>query len=447
MTSNSEHTAFRSRPRISRERFVHEMRMIQSPWANKAEALYDLIKLNNHDPAVWLGIGIREHRLLTDPDAVALKLQTNSWTNARSVRVHDMAHEMVTTSDLRKAGITNRQGPYVRYRSVEDSLIDGMRRVDDPSYVYRQRHAVTLGQVLRIWTESDAERYIASVVSNLNRWSEGEFGLTWWDDPEFEFIPGRHGEYGYPAGSWERGREVDMIIMHITAGTDSLAWLVGPNGSSAHYLTYRDGRPRAQIIPEAWAAWTAGNREYNQRSINIEHEKLRLADPWSPEEYQQLAWLAARIIRRNPGIKVDRQHIIGHSEVPDPIHPGRFGGAGNHVDPGPHFDWPRFMALIAEELDSDVQQPEPGDPNVRFFEATGKHIVNQDGVNMLDYWRSVGGLEVCGYPLSGMALDDDGIYRQLCENVLLECWPDGFGHHQGPHYRFGGLGQRFARLG
>lgn len=440
--------AFRSRPRISPERFGAEMERVGSPWADRAANLYRLIAEGGHDPAVWLAIGLREHRLLTDPDAVALRLETQSWTNARSVRLPGLDYDVVTTADLRRAGIADREGPYVRYRSVEESLRDGMARVDDAGYVYRQRHAVTLRQVLSIWTENDAERYLRFVIERLESWREPGFTLTWWDDPEIEFVPDRSGEYGYGNGAWGRnGREVDLLILHITAGVDSLEWLNGPNGNSAHYLTWPDGSPRAQLLPERDAAWAAGNREYNLRGINIEHEKLRLSDPWTEKEYRGLAWLAARILRRNSGILPDRAHVIGHNEVPDPVHPGRYGGAGNHADPGPNFEWPRFMALLREELAGDV---DASDPNALYVEATGHWIVNLapaggSPVNMLDFWRSQGGVEVCGFPLEGMHKDADGAYRQLCENVLLECWPEGFGRHDGPHCRFGGLGQRFQR--
>ena len=443
---------FRSRARISPERFEEEMARVGSPWAASARELYDLIVENDHDPAVWLAIGLREHRLLTDPRAVALRLGTNSWTNARSVRVPGMDHDLVTTAELRQAGIDDREGPYVRYRSVEDSLRDGMARIDDPDYAYRRAAAVTLRQVLSLWTESESVEYVQFVVDRLNGWSGTGFERSWWDDPEFEFIPDRSGEYGYGRGSWGRnGHEIDLLILHITIGVDSLGWLNGPNGNSAHYLTWPDGTPRAQLIPERDAAWAAGNREYNLRGINVEHEKLRLSDPWTEEEYRGLARLSARIIGRNPGILPDRDHIIGHNEVPDPVHPGRFGGVGNHADPGPGFEWPRFMALLVEEIKEEVNGRHR---NALHFEATGRSISNLDTddgrIALLDFWRSRGGIEVCGFPLEDAHRDVEPgrevVYRLLCENVLLECWPGGFGHYAGPHCRFGGLGQRYQRL-
>ncbi len=82
------------------------------------------------------------------------------------------------------------------------------------------------------------------------------------------------------------------------------------------------------------------------------------------------------------------------------------------------------------------------DPNAEHFEETGHWIVNQDDIRMLDLWRDLGGLEEpdpVGYPLSGMTLDEDGVYRQICENRLLE-WRVGQGG------RSGGLGQRYMQL-
>ena len=59
---------------------------------------------------------------------------------------------------------------------------------------------------------------------------------------------------------------------------------------------------------------------------------------------------------------------------------------------------------------------------------------------MLDFWAQLGGVASEGFPLGGMELWEDGVYRQLTENSLLEFWP------QHNLYRRGGLGQRYAAL-
>ena len=48
--------------------------------------------------------------------------------------------------------------------------------------------------------------------------------------------------------------------------------------------------------------------------------------------------------------------MIGHNQVPDPFHPGEFGGAEHHSDPGPTWDWPRYMAYLRMNANDTYQQ-------------------------------------------------------------------------------------------
>jgi hypothetical protein len=45
-------------------------------------------------------------------------------------------------------------------------------------------------------------------------------------------------------------------------------------------------------------------------------------------------------------LPIDRRHLIGHNEVPDPFHPGLFGGYSHHTDPGRYWDWRRYLAYV-----------------------------------------------------------------------------------------------------
>lgn len=105
--------------------------------------------------------------------------------------------------------------------------------------------------------------------------------------------------------------------------------------------------------------------------------------------------------------------------------------------------WEEFVALV------NAREPEvtPPDPNAKVFEYDGNEfwIVNdetEDGhqVDMLDFYREMGGLPRLGLPREGMRRRDENdppVYVQRCENVLLECWIEGFGNMPGPYYRFG----------
>ena len=84
----------------------------------------------------------------------------------------------------------------------------------------------------------------------------------------------------------------------------------------------------------------------NAESIGIEHVG-ETYDPsgFTTAEYQASAHLVAWLVRRYD-IPVDRKHIIGHYQVPDPKHPGLFGGYDHHTDPGPHWHWGYYMSLV-----------------------------------------------------------------------------------------------------
>lgn len=59
---------------------------------------------------------------------------------------------------------------------------------------------------------------------------------------------------------------------------------------------------------------------------------------------------------------MDRTHVIGHSEVPDPNNPGLYGGEAHHSDPGPYWDWSTYMSL-AQQYAASLPSPPHIEPN------------------------------------------------------------------------------------
>lgn len=146
-----------------------------------------------------------------------------------------------------------------------------------------------------------------------------------------------------------RKRRIDMIVLHVMEGgfLPTANWFRMPEArASAHYGISVDGDV-ARYVRDSDTAWHAGNPEVNARSIGIELEG-HIAD--GPDIFTDPMMLALHTLCEGLcehfGITKDRQHIIGHNEVPDPRHPGQLGGAGHHKDPGPHFPWERFMARV-----------------------------------------------------------------------------------------------------
>ncbi|QHC24350.1 N-acetylmuramoyl-L-alanine amidase [Streptomyces sp. GS7] len=132
---------------------------------------------------------------------------------------------------------------------------------------------------------------------------------------------------------------IDMIVIHVTQETfpDTLRLFQDPtHKAAAHYVVRSADGYTAQCVHERDVAWHAGNWDYNTRSVGIEHEGW-IDDPkWFTDAlYTRSALLTAAVCDRY-GIPKDREHIIGHVEVP----------GTDHKDPGPHWDWARYMELV-----------------------------------------------------------------------------------------------------
>jgi N-acetyl-anhydromuramyl-L-alanine amidase AmpD len=146
-------------------------------------------------------------------------------------------------------------------------------------------------------------------------------------------------------------RQVRFVVIHVTEGTyvGSVAWLRDPRAhASVNFVVSREGRV-SELVPLHDIAWHAGNWAYNLRSVGIENAGY-VDDPagFPMREYKATARLAATIARRSL-IPIDRRHIIGHSEVPDPNDPLQGGGIDGHTDPGPYWKWGLFMKLVRDD--------------------------------------------------------------------------------------------------
>jgi N-acetylmuramoyl-L-alanine amidase len=131
---------------------------------------------------------------------------------------------------------------------------------------------------------------------------------------------------------------VDRVVVHVTQGSyrSAVQAFQDPgHDAAAHYIVRQDGRV-TQMVRELDIAYHAGNWGYNLRSVGIEHEGfVERASSFTDAMYAASARLTAAVCRRY-GIPVDREHIVGHVEVP----------GTDHTDPGDHWDWDRYIRLV-----------------------------------------------------------------------------------------------------
>ncbi|MFE0177101.1 N-acetylmuramoyl-L-alanine amidase [Streptomyces sp. NPDC059002] len=148
--------------------------------------------------------------------------------------------------------------------------------------------------------------------------------------------------------------EIDRVVIHVVQGGYATALRVfkdPAHGAAAHYVVRKDGHI-AQMIRELDVAFHAGNKSYNERSIGIEHEGfVDKKSSFTDAMYAASARLTAGICERY-GIPVDREHIVGHVEVP----------GTDHTDPGPYWDWDRYIRLVRTERNRPEQSAKPKKP-------------------------------------------------------------------------------------
>ncbi|MEV7417802.1 N-acetylmuramoyl-L-alanine amidase [Streptomyces sp. NPDC089919] len=183
-------------------------------------------------------------------------------------------------------------------------------------------------------------------------------GLAERDDIERSYwlLPGvskprKEGELDHKGASWTSASpanwrmadrpadyRVDRIVVHVTQGgfKSSVDAFRNPfHKASAHYIVDKDGHVE-QMVRELDVAFHADNRSMNERSVGIEHVGfVDRPQDFTDAMYRSSARLSADICRRY-GFPADRTHIIGHSEVP----------GADHTDPGPHWDWDRYLKLV-----------------------------------------------------------------------------------------------------
>ncbi|WP_326720521.1 N-acetylmuramoyl-L-alanine amidase [Streptomyces sp. NBC_00243] len=193
-----------------------------------------------------------------------------------------------------------------------------------------------------------------------------ELARLWWRLPSVE-KPRKEGEVDFTGAQWVAASSanwrradrpddygIDRVIIHVTQGSFDSAVKVFQDpghGAAAHYIVRKDGHI-TQMIRELDVAYHAGNREFNERSVGIEHEGfVDRPQDFTDAMYEASARLTAGICGRYD-IPVDREHIIGHVEVP----------GTDHTDPGQHWDWDRYIPLVRQALSAQKQTQAAGTP-------------------------------------------------------------------------------------
>ncbi|MEU3185013.1 N-acetylmuramoyl-L-alanine amidase [Streptomyces sp. NPDC006923] len=169
-----------------------------------------------------------------------------------------------------------------------------------------------------------------------------------------QFVPAAPSN-GQVSNRPDNGIKITQIIIHTTEGSYDAAiqTFQTPGGSSSQYVMRSSDGAVTQMVPNKDIAFGDGNYDSNLHSIQIEHEGFSAhgADWYTTAAYRQTAKLVTYLADRYD-IPLDRQHILGHDNVPGP---STSSLAGMHWDPGNGWDWTRFMRMIGAPIDNGTR--------------------------------------------------------------------------------------------
>ncbi|WP_369368216.1 N-acetylmuramoyl-L-alanine amidase [Streptomyces sp. CG4] len=157
---------------------------------------------------------------------------------------------------------------------------------------------------------------------------------------------GTDGYGNHDLGDRPVSQPIKYIVIHDTEGTwDGVLNLIqDPTYVSWNYTVRSTDGLIAQHVKAKDVAWHAGNWDINARSIGIEHEGfLANPDAWYTEAMYRSSARLVKYLSRKYDIPLDRQHILGHENVPGPT---TSTIPGMHTDPGPYWDWRHYFQLL-----------------------------------------------------------------------------------------------------
>ncbi|CAN5699786.1 hypothetical protein BH20ACT11_BH20ACT11_06300 [soil metagenome] len=197
---------------------------------------------------------------------------------------------------------------------------------------------------------------------------------------------GRSRWYGAHSNNYSnasRGRsQISRVVVHVTQGSWSSAinWFRdGRAGVSAHYTVRSNDGFIGQSVQENDIGYHAGNWTYNKTSIGIEHEGYVSQPKWfTGAMYRSSARLTAYLCRKYR-IPIDRQHIVGHNEVP----------GATHTDPGRYWDWNRYIRLVRKYASPSYRQIVDSSNPTRFSASRNWGVSKYSGQKYGNNYRYV----------------------------------------------------------
>ncbi|MEU9859799.1 N-acetylmuramoyl-L-alanine amidase [Streptomyces sp. NPDC047971] len=243
-------------------------------------------------------------------------------------------------------------GAVARYSGADDTAT-ASSYADDVFDVLRSGESRTTdsGQVVTLAADPDvapATGQLESLGLREPRTGPTECPRTvaceWIPAPYEEFGDGDYGNHD--KANRPASQSIDYIVVHDTEATwdVTLKLVQDPTYVSWQYSLRSSDGHIAQHLPLKDVGWHAGNWFVNAKSVGLEHEGFLTApDSWYTEAMYRTSARLVRHLAQRYDIPLDRQHILGHDNVPGTV---TSTIRGMHTDPGPYWDWAHYFRLL-----------------------------------------------------------------------------------------------------
>lgn len=248
-------------------------------------------------------------------------------------------------------------GAVARFSGAEDSATAAVY-ANDVFEVIREggRRITDAGQRVALAARPDVEPDVSQLARAGLRTASAagtecpkSVSCEWLPAPYEEFGDGDYGNHDL--GNRPATQRIRYIVVHDTEGAWNgvLDMVQDPAYVSWNYTLRSTDGHIAQHVKAKDVAWHAGNWYVNAKSVGLEHEGF-LAEPdaWYTEAMYRSSARLVKYLSKKYDIPLDRQHVIGHDNVPGTT---TATIPGMHTDPGPYWDWRHYFELLGRPFE------------------------------------------------------------------------------------------------
>jgi N-acetylmuramoyl-L-alanine amidase len=239
----------------------------------------------------------------------------------------------------RYSGASDTESAGAFANEVFATINEGVERVTDD------------GQTVRLTATAVAPNTTQLTRLGLRNAQKGEaecpagLGCEWIPAPYEQYGTGSTDYGNHDLGNRPAKQQISYIVIHDTEGSyaTTLNLVQDPTYVSWNYTLRSSDGHIAQHVKAKDVAWHAGNWYVNAKAIGLEHEGFAAKGTWFTEAMYRTSAKLVGYLAAKYGIPLDRQHILGHDNVPGTI-PSTVRGM--HWDPGPYWDWSHYFDLL-----------------------------------------------------------------------------------------------------